>query len=359
MNRGKILALASGLAALAGNAVAEGSATIYGVVDLAVESQRATAGSSGPATHSLQMVSGTFSASRLGFKGTEDLGGGLRAFFQLENGFNADDGSLTGTSLFGRKSVVGLGGAWGDLWFGRDYSPAFWAQYLTDVNAFALYGNSGTMSAFAFTGMLRVNNGIYYASPEFDGLRARVTYTLGDESLKAPKDAGRLVGLSGEYRSSGLSATVYRQQRRDVYPANGTTSDDTVYEGVTASYDFGGWSAGVGSTRFDPAGPNTATSGVTKSLWAGLLVKFGSSDVRVNVGRVTTAVALPTAGRSTLVGLDYSYYLSKRTNLYAGIGQARNNVSGQLGLEGASRAIPNNGRGSDTTAMSVGIRETF
>ena len=88
-------------------------------------------------------------------------------------------------------------------------------------------------------------------------------------------------------------------------------------------------------------------------------MKFGLSDVRVNVGRVTTDLAAPTSGRSTLVGINYSYYLSKRTNLYAGVGQVRNNVSAQFGLEGASRAIPNNGRDSDTTAVGAGIRTTF
>ena len=90
-----------------------------------------------------------------------------------------------------------------------------------------------------------------------------------------------------------------------------------------------------------------------------MLVKFGSSDVRLNVGRVTTDLAASASGKSTLVGINYSYYLSKRTNLYAGIGQVRNNVSAQFGLEGGSRAIPNNGRDSDTTAIGAGVRTTF
>jgi predicted porin len=90
-----------------------------------------------------------------------------------------------------------------------------------------------------------------------------------------------------------------------------------------------------------------------------VLVKFVLSDVRVNVGRVTTDLAAPTSGKSTLVGVNYSYYLSKRTNLYAGIGQVRNNVAAQFGLEGGSRPIPSNGRDSDTTAIGAGIRTTF
>src|SRR5882757_391088 len=254
------------MAALGGQAVAQSSVTMYGIVDAGVEYQHASAGSTGPATTSKQLVSGTYSASRLGFRGTEDLGDGLRVFFQLENGFNVDDGTVTGAAFFGRKSVVGLGGAWGDIWFGRDYTPAFWVQYYTDVNSFALYGNSGTMSAFALTGMLRASNGIYYASPEFNGFRGRLTYTFGDESPTPPADAGKIIGVSGEYRSSTLSAGVYHQERRVVFPVNSATSDKSVYQGITALYDFGRWSAGGGFTRFDPAGPNTATSGVTRSL---------------------------------------------------------------------------------------------
>ena len=347
------------MAAFSGTAGAQSSVTIYGIVDAGVEYQRTSAGTTGPAKTSQQLVNGTYSASRLGFRGTEDLGGGLRAFFQLEHGLNVDDGTVTGTAFWGRKSIVGLGGAWGDLWIGRDYTPAFWVQYFTDVNSFAMYGNSGTMSAFALTGMLRANNGIYYASPEIHGFRARLTYTFGDENPTPPKDTGRIIGLSGEYRSSTLTAGIYHQERRVVFPVNSATSDKSVYQGVTALYDFGGWSAGGGFTRYDPAGPDTATSGVTKSLWASVLVKFGSSDVRVNVGRIRTDLAAPTPARSTLVGINYSYYLSKRTNLYAGVGHVRNNVSAQFGLEGGSRAIPNNGRDSDTTAVGAGIRTTF
>jgi predicted porin len=347
------------LAALGGPAAAQSTVTIYGIVDAGVEAQRASAGSAGPATSSRQMVNGTFAMSRLGFRGSEDLGGGLRAFFQLEHGFNSDDGGLTGAIFWGRKSIVGLGGAWGEISFGRDYTPGFWVQFFTDINAFAMYGNAGTMSAFALTGMLRTNNGIYYVSPEIGGFRGRLTYSFGDERSAAPKDAGQVIGLSGEYRSATLSAGAYHQRRKTIFPANGTSTEDNVYEGLTARYDFSAWALSGGITRFDPAGPDTATAGVVKSLWAGVLVKLPSSDLRINLGRVKTSLAGPVAGKSTLAGVNYSYYLSKRSNVYIGAGRVSNNESAQFALEGGSRAIPNNGRGSDTTAFAAGIRTTF
>jgi len=346
------------LAATSGHAQAQSSVTIYGVVDASVEYQKLSAGSSGPAASSTNLVNGTFAASRIGFRGTEDLGGGQKAFFALENGFNSDDGTVPG-AFFGRKSIVGLSGSWGELSLGRDYTPGFWVQFYTDVNTFAMYGNSGTMSAFALTGMLRTNNGIYYASPEFNGFRGRLIYAFGDESSTAPKDSGRVTGLSGEYRSPTLSAGAYHQVRRSIFPANSATSADNVYQGVNALYNFGPWSASVGLARYDPAGPNTATTGTVKSVWGGVIYRFGSSDVRVNLGRVTTDVIGPTAGKSTLFGVNYSYHLSKTTSLYAGAGRVSNNVSAQFGLEGGSRAIPNRGRDSDTTAMATGIRKSF
>lgn len=346
------------LAAACGHTHAQSTVTIYGVVDASVEYQKLTAGSSGPAVSSMNLVNGTFAASRIGFRGTEDLGGGQKAFFALESGFNSDDGTVPG-AFFGRKSIVGLSGSWGELSLGRDYTPGFWVQFYTDVNTFAMYGNSGTMSAFALTGMLRANNGIYYVSPEINGFRGRLTYALGDEAITSPKDSGHVIGLSGEYRSPTLSAGIYHQVRKSVFPAGSTTSEDNVYQGVNGLYNFGSWAVSVGLARWDPAGPNTATAGVVKSAWAGVMYRFGASDVRVNLGRVSTDLTGPTDGKSTLFGVNYSYYLSKRTNLYAGAGRVSNNVSAQFGLEGGSRAIPNRGRDSDTTAIATGIRTSF
>lgn len=366
MNRGMKRSGAVLLAAACGQAFAQSSPAvptstvdIYGVVDATVEIQKLSAGSAGPAVTRRQLVSGTFSASRLGLRGSEDLGGGLRAYFGLEHGFNVDDGQVTGPAFWGRKSIVGLGGRWGELSLGRDYTPGFWAQFFTDVNGFAMYGNSGTMSAFAATGMLRASNGVFYASPEVNGFRGRLAYTFGDESATAPTDAGRVIGLSGEYRSPTLTAAAFHQVRKSVFPANSASSASNVYQGLTGLYNFGAWAVSAGLSRYDPAGPNTATQGTLTSLWTGVILRFGVSDLRINLGRVKTDLSAPTDGRTTLIGVNYSHYLSKRTNLYVGAGRVSNNVSAQFGLEGGSRGIPNQGRGSDTTAVGIGVRHTF
>jgi GBP family porin len=348
------------LAAVGGPVSAQSGPTIYGIVDGGIEHQRVSAGATGKATSSTQAVTGSYSASRIGFRGTEDLGGGLRAFFQIEHGFNVDDGLVTGAAFWGRKSIVGLGGPWGELSLGRDYTPAFWVQLYTDINGFSLYGNSATMSQFGITGMLRANNGVYYASPEVGGFRGRLAYSFGDERSAAPKDAGVVVAASGEYRSRTLSAGGFWQSRKVAFPANATSTASSTYAGATALYAFSNWSVDTGFTRFDPAGPDTATSGVTTGLWAGVMVKFGLSDLRLNVGRIRTTLTGPIGARSTVVGLNYNYNLSKRSNLYAAIGRVDNNPAAQVSLEAGTRPIAaSNGRGSDPSAVTIGIRHTF
>lgn len=216
------------------------------------------------------------------------------------------------------------------------------------------------MSQFRLTNMLRVNNGVYYVSPEFGGFRGRLTYSMGDERTRAPKDAGVVWGASGEYISPTLSAGAYYQSRKVIFPAGSTRSESSVYQGMGALYNFGSWAIDAGYARFDPAGPDTSSSGVTTGIWTGLLVKFGSSDVRVNIGRIKTSLSAPTSARSTMLGLNYSYYLSKRSTLYAGIGHVANNDMAQVPLEAGTRPIlASNGLGSDVSAVIVGLRHAF
>jgi predicted porin len=348
------------LCAIAQTAAAQNGVTIYGIIDTGVEYQRASAGATGPSTSSRQVVTGTYSSSRLGFRGSEDLGDGLRASFVLEHGFNSDDGTAASPMFWNRKSVVGLSGRWGELLLGRDYTPGFWVQLLTDVNTFSLFGNAGTMSQFAITGMLRANNGVYYLSPELGGFRARLHYSFGDERGSAPKDSGVIKGISGEYRSGALAAGAWYQTRAVVFPAGSSNTEDSRYAGAGVLYDLGSWTVDAGYSRFDPAGPDTAASGVTTGLWTGVRFRFGLSEVRVNAGRIRTDYASGQDARSTVFGLNYAYALSKRTSLYAGVGRVGNNAAAQVALEAGTRPIPAaGGRGSDPSAVTFGVRHAF
>ncbi|HQA34421.1 MAG TPA: porin, partial [Casimicrobium huifangae] len=125
------------LVALAVSAIAAGAAsaqtanvTLYGIIDTYLASERGSSPTvAANKVSTTGLVSGGISGSRWGLRGSESLGGGLNAFFNLENGFNVDNGSLgQGGLLFGRRAYVGLSGGFGSIQMGRDYSPNFWVM---------------------------------------------------------------------------------------------------------------------------------------------------------------------------------------------------------------------------------------
>ncbi len=120
-----LLALAV-LGTIAGVASAQTSITIYGTIDAGVRHQSNFGPGAADTDSRLSMSSGgTYNQNRLGFKGVEDLGGGLNAHFNLEMGWNSGTGAGDAAGLFQRTASVGLGGAWGSLDLGRQYSVNF------------------------------------------------------------------------------------------------------------------------------------------------------------------------------------------------------------------------------------------
>jgi predicted porin len=119
------------LVSVTGAATAQTGLTIYGIVDAAIAYDKGVSAED----KSWRLQSGQQSGSRLGFRGTEDLGGGLSAVFTLENGFNVDDGTLgqstaSVTRLFGRQAWVGLNGGFGSVRLGRQQTPLYNALLL-------------------------------------------------------------------------------------------------------------------------------------------------------------------------------------------------------------------------------------
>lgn len=359
------------MAMCAGHAAAQSTqsgVTVYGIADVGVEYQKLGAGSKGAATNKVVLATGSSASNRIGFRGTEDLGDGAKAFFVLEGGFNVDDGAMVpGGVIFNRRSVVGLSGRWGELSMGRDYSPGFWLLAETDLNKAGMYSGPGTVTQITQILQTRQSNGVYYVTPTVNGFRARVTVTTGDESTTAPKDAGRMVGVSGHYVTDKLAAGVFYQSTRVVYPAKSTTSDQNTYTGVSATYNFGSFSLNGGFYRYDPAGPDKTTAstvastpaGVMTGKWISLMVPVGADEIRVNLGRIDTKLAAPQDGKTMLYGVNYIHNMSKSTSLYAGIGKIDNNAYAAINAESGQRTIAGNGLGSDALTTQVGIRRNF
>ncbi|MGS0742458.1 porin [Glaciimonas sp. GG7] len=198
----KVILVAGLLSGIAGVAQAQTNVTIYGVIDLGMNYTNNVGGK-----NSVQMESGYAQGSRLGFKGNEDLGGGLSALFQLENGFAADTGKLgQGGLMFGRQAIVGLSSKTaGTVTLGRQYDSV--VDYLGPMTA------NGNWAGYLFSHPLdndntdnsfRINNSLKYTSPSFSGLQFGGLYGFGETAGNNSKN--RTYSLGASYANGPLTA---------------------------------------------------------------------------------------------------------------------------------------------------------
>jgi predicted porin len=326
------------LAAFAGAASAQTNVTIYGVADAGI-----TRFDNG-ATTTTRLDSGIQSGSRIGFRGTEDLGGGLSAIFTLENGFNIDTGALgQGGLMFGRQAFVGLSStSAGAIKFGRQYNPIRTVVDAVDPFGLGLAGNASNV--FNVYGD-RTDNTINYSTPNFGGFSGQVAYSLGE--IAGSNSVGRSVGFSAGYAAGPLAVFVaYHDQN---LAAAGVANGDANTALLAGTYDFGvaklhaayarnkGESA-AGATTIDR---DDAMLGVSAPLGAGrILASWIRRSDDIGADRDADQIAL-----------GYTYDLSKRTNLYTSYGRTRNEAAASLG--GASAA------GRDPSVFNVGVRHRF
>ncbi|CAN5461645.1 porin [soil metagenome] len=322
-----LLALAL-FGAFAGAASAQSSVTVYGLVDLGITRQNdgtsAMAGGNGltgPAADRWDMRQGY--ASRLGFRGIEDLGGGLRAAFNIEHRFTPDNG-VTGVTpgnnnqfWFGR-STVSLQGPFGEVLLGRDYIPAFWVALAADPFNFNTIGQLGTSIGMAGYSAVdtapgfvatRNNNQVLYKSPVIaGGLTASAAVSLGEG---ARGQLGRSMGANVEYKAGPIYAGLGIDQTTN----NGAGNDPQLVL-ATASYDFGFIKPILGLGRNRPI-----VGGNVK------LVSFGLNAPIGAVGVVHAVVARldPSGSNNNLTkgALGYEHNLSKRTSLYADVASSK------------------------------------
>ncbi|WP_028221138.1 porin [Paraburkholderia oxyphila] len=209
----------------AGGASAQTSVTLYGVVDVFGQYLLNGSGTKGgpgtayvPGSNSLSERSGGSTGSMFGLKGSEDLGGGLNAIFDVENGFNVNNGTFfaDSTTLFYRQSWVGLRhDEWGQLTFGRQYEPSFLAIYPTDpfrgnevlspIAAADLAGarDRATLATQYVSG--RTSNSIAYQSPDWRGLRLYGMYAFSATVTQPVQmTSGNMLDFAATYSGYGL-----------------------------------------------------------------------------------------------------------------------------------------------------------
>jgi len=350
------------LACCAGSAFAQSSVTIYGIADAAFVRERG--GTAGTVN---KLTSGAASASRIGFRGTEDLGNGVSALFTLETGFRLDTGEVDSAgTIFNRQAYVGLKSKVGTLTLGRQYTP--WHQSLAQVaDPFTTGTAGGSKNLFPDFGTnVRTSNTVMYTAPPTMGFTADLAYSAGEQS--GSSTAGRQVGGSIGYSKGPLNVRLaHNHKNNDVAPAPGVAPLDRSIGRNTllaANYDFkvlkayfaygvnkGFNSAPLGNAN-NPYGGVRPTSSVDgNSILLGLSAPLGTGTVLASVMRKDDKTSFNQDASSW--GVGYLHPLSKRTNLYAAYGAIDNE-------NGAGYTVANNSEsGSGDRAFNLGVRHSF
>lgn len=335
-----LLALAL-MGAFSGAALAQSSVTVYGIVDMGVVRD-----DNGAAANSTKysLDSGNQSGSRLGFKGTEDLGAGLKANFVLEMGLKADTGASDGTT-FGRQAFVGLSGDFGAVNFGRQKSLTYVASESIDPFAVGLAGNMNRL----FGTVTRVDNAAIYTTPNMSGFSAAALYGFGETAGDNTKSSVR--SLAGTYNAGPVFASVVYEKAYDAVTtapyvlAAGTRLEKTL---VGGSYDFGVAKAHAAFEQLKAV--NGAAEGKANIYMVGVTVPVGAGAFLADYTKLTNKTALVTDANSQQYALGYTYNLSKRTNLYTSYSYTKNDKFAFVNVKDA---------GASDKLFNAGIRHSF
>ena len=329
--------------------MAQSSVTLFGVVDAGYSV------GNGSVSDSTAMRTDRAGSSRLGFRGVEDLGGGMRAEFWLEAGVANDSGAgyasntnnqaVTGlTSVgtqgmtFNRKSTVGLVGKMGEIRLGRDYSPQFYPDAQYDP-----FGTNGVASSLiAYGGGLtavRASNMIAYHSPNVSGF----TVMLG--SYMGENNTGAAAGKSGD--GNGIHVR-YAQGKLALGIASSTTKSGAATE-VKTSTMGGSYNFGVATVTFNSNTVKNTGAVDLEGMMIGAMIPMAGGTLKFSNASLKQGVA---ETKRNAVG--YVMPLSKRTSLFATY--ARNANSG-----GANRALNGavTGANQASTGYDLGVNHTF
>ena len=396
-----LLALAV-LGAFAGAANAQSSVTIYGIVDTGVVYQSKVATASGGTGTKFGLNSGIIQGSRIGFKGVEDLGGGLSAVFQLETGFSNDTGGLqgsdatTGSNLFRRKSVVGLTGNFGSVLVGRQTDFADTISAYTAVQDFGGWVNNSGSGLDRLQGT-RTNNSISYTTNSLNGFTGNLMYGFGETAGQT--SAGQSFGIGGKYDNGPLGLGINYYQSK----AGSTPSDVSLIPSSSTTTNVNTLTANSGSTaqkvltvaayyQFGPASvygnwsrvkQDLNTQANLTSVGVGSLTSLTNRTLarsnKADIYEIGTAYSLSPSlkllgavthtradfnssskGKLTQISLGTDYWLSKRTDLYAFVANIRATDMANTGVFGDATGSATIGNASDSqTAVAVGIRHKF
>lgn len=315
---------------VAASAQAQSSVSIYGIVDqgLSKANDGTTPGALLPGRGTPDtVVMKAGNTSRLGFRGYEDMGGGLYARFQMEHRFAADTGAPSNANVFWLgRSVVAVGSkSWGEIYAGREYSPAFWValeadptywSYVSQLGAAYTYAGYTAVASSIEATNIRWANTVGYKSPDFSGVTFELAAALG-ENARSNNTSGNLRYKKGPV---WIGAAFDRLDSRNHLAL------------FAGGYDFG-----VAHPTFSYARAKGGLNGDATSFSLAVKVPVSFGRVYAQYGSQRPATNLD----ARMFGAGAEYVLSKRTLLYTNIGSAKR--------DGSTR----------TTAFDVGVKHTF
>ena len=362
---------------------AQSSVTLYGLIDAGITYTNNQGGG-----HAWQQSTGGVNGSRWGLRGTEDLGGGLKAIFTLENGFGINNGTLKQNGReFGRQAFVGLSSdQFGTVTLGRQYDDV--VQYLGPL---ALTGTQygGTYFAHPFdndnlNNSFRINNSVHFQSANYGGFKIGALY--GFSNTAGQFSNNRTVSVGASYTWMGLNvAAAYLQIDNDLNALNqavtapGSVAGDATFAasrqrtwGAGLNYTFGPATAGFVFTQThlnDAVGINAANAGTAATLaLPGGTARFNNYEVNARYA-LTPAVSLAgaytyTAGsiggvnpKWNQFNLQADYALSKRTDVYVE-GIFQHAINKGLPLNADINGL-NASSNEKQVAATVGLRHRF
>lgn len=365
--------------AAAGAASAQSSVTLFGVVDATLQYGR----SSGAGGDKLWALGNSgYNSSRIGFRGTEDLGGGMSASFWLEAGISNDDGRAGGaipagnqgatvasnTGLnFNRRSTVSLAGGWGELRLGRDYTPSF-----GNLTAFDPFGTNGVGTTQTLAGpaagngvgalalapagtggvLIRASNSFGYFLPSnLGGFYGQVQYYLGENlsSAGATQDNGDGLGFRVGYAAGPFNVAVAYE--RTEYASTAAAGDFSTFN-VGGSWDFGVAKLLAHYTADERDSTPTSVDG--KGWLIGTLVPVGAGEIRASYSQYRIEAGAGVEPRARKLAVGYVHNLSKRTALYTTYARVRNSGGAAVALNGAT-GVAN----ASSSGFDLGVRHSF
>lgn len=348
-----LLALAV-LGTVAGTASAQSSVTLSGTVDLSGQYINNT----GAGRRFLLGNSG-LNSGQLVFSGTEDLGGGLRAGFELNSSVIADNGvqGAGGSKFFDRRSVVYISGRFGEIRLGREYAPSFWNQTIFDAFGTNGLGNStNTQAGRLYTGTRRDNAINYYLPKSLGGIYGQLTVAAGESGLNPTLDrAGRYIGGRVGYAAGPLNVALSASDQRfdrtvgvGSVPQCGLQSQRSYNLG--GAYDLG-YVKLLGYYDYEKCGRAQAQLAAISAV-----VPFGQSEIHVGYDYDHYRDQALQQSNVDQIKATYVYNLSKRTAIYTTVSYLDNksNRSG-VSLPGGA-AID---AGGSSKGAEFGIRHFF